>query len=109
MMSDSLVNGLPKRSRPARGPYPGHVADTSSPMFVRRERVLAFMVAAVIGLSIVAFIAALIAKTAGVDFSTGVWPTVLVLPLVGLPIGVILIIALLVVSSIRRVRESRDA
>lgn len=76
----------------------------------RGERILAFMVASAIGLSILAFIAVIVGTAAGVtDFGVGVWPVVIVLPTVGLPIGLLLIIALIVISGIRRGREARDA
>ena len=76
----------------------------------RAERVLAFMVAASIGLSIVAFLAIIIATAAGVtNFGEGIWPVIIVLPLVGLPIGLGFMIALFIVSAIRRGRESKDA
>lgn len=76
----------------------------------RAERVLAFMVAAVIGLSILAFITIIIATVAGVtDFSVGIWPLIVTLPLVGLPIGLVFMIVLFIVSAIRRGRESKDA
>jgi uncharacterized membrane protein len=77
----------------------------------RIERVLAYMVAAVVGLSILAFVAVLIGTSAGVGnndgFSHGVWPFVLTLPLLGLPVGFVLLIALLVISAVRRSREAR--
>jgi uncharacterized membrane protein len=69
------------------------------------------MVAAVVGLSILAFIAVLIGTSAGVGnndgFSQGIWPFVLTLPLFGLPVGFVLLIALLVTSAVRRSREAR--
>jgi ABC-type polysaccharide/polyol phosphate export permease len=71
----------------------------------RGERVLAAMVATVLGLSVVAILISLVVSgTGGTP-----WPIVLVLPLVGLPIGFLFMIALLLVSVIRRTRESRDA
>jgi hypothetical protein len=69
------------------------------------------MVAAVVGLSILAFVAVLIGTSAGVGnndgFSQGIWPIVLTLPLFGLPIGFVLVIALLGTSAVRRSREAR--
>ncbi|WP_394552789.1 hypothetical protein ACDF64_00240 [Agromyces sp. MMS24-JH15] len=77
----------------------------------RAERVLAYMVAAIVGLSILAFLAIMIATLAGVGaddgFSQGVWPIILVLPLIGLPIGFVLLIVLLIVNGVRRSREGR--
>jgi len=78
----------------------------------RLERILAFMVASAIGLSIVSFLAVIIASGVGVtgeQFSQPPWPTILVLPVIGLPLGVIILIALLIVSGLRRGREARDA
>ena len=71
----------------------------------RLERILAFMVAAIIGLSVIAFFAIIIGTWTGMesdDFSAGIWPTVTLLPLFGLPLGFILIFALLIVSTRRR-------
>ena len=75
----------------------------------RTERVLAYMVASSIGLAILAIVALLIAGRARVDTSSGVWLTVLVLPPIGLVFGVAFIIALVIVSAIRRGRAARDA
>ena len=78
----------------------------------RIERVLAYMVAAIVGLSIAAFLAVMIGTLLGAGandgFSTGIWPVVLVLPLVGLPIGFLLLVTLLIINGVRRARESRQ-
>ncbi len=71
----------------------------------RLEKVLAASVAAVIGLSVAAFLAIIIGTWSGMqsdNFSQGLWPTITMLPLFGLPIGFIVIIVLLVVSTRRR-------
>lgn len=78
----------------------------------RVERILAYMVAGIIVLSLASFVAVIIATAAGLDpreFSSGIWPVVTMLPLIGLPIGFVLIITLLVVSAVRRGRAARDA
>lgn len=78
----------------------------------RLERILAYMVAAAIGLSIACFLALIIATGAGVGkdtFSQPPWPTIIVLPAIGLPLGAVVLIALLVISGIRRGRETKDA
>ena len=86
------------------------VANDTPILVHRSERVLAFMVASAIGLSIICFLAVIIATAAGVtQFGTGAWPTVLVLPSIGLPLGLLLLIALIIVSGVRRGREARDA
>ena len=76
----------------------------------RGERVLAFMIAAAIGLSILCFVVVIIATAAGLkNFGTPPWPTVIILPAIGLPIGLALMIALIIISALRRGREARDA
>jgi hypothetical protein len=63
------------------------------------------MVGATIGLSVLSFFAIIIATWSGfesADFGAGLWPTITMVPLIGLPIGFVLIIALLVVSTRRR-------
>lgn len=78
----------------------------------RVERVLAYMVAGIIVLSLASFVAVIIATASGLDprgFASGVWPVITLLPLIGLPIGFVLIITLLVVSAVRRGRAARDA
>ena len=70
------------------------------------------MVAGVVGVSILAFLAVIIGTSTGVGandgFSQGVWPFVITLPLFGLPIGFVLIIVLMVSNGVRRGREARQ-
>lgn len=80
----------------------------------RAEKVLAAMVIASIGLSILCFIAVMIGTATGAfnnpdALSGGVWPVVIVLPLVGLPIGVVLIITLIVLNGARRRRAAQQS
>jgi hypothetical protein len=71
----------------------------------RTERVLAFVLAAVTGLTIVAIVALLVARAAHVaDLGSGVWPVVAILPLVGLPAALVLAIVLIIVMNTRRRR-----
>jgi hypothetical protein len=92
--------------------YSGRVSTQGPVADHRAERILAYMVAASVGLSIIAFFAVMIGTFAGVGaddgFSQGIWPYVLVLPMIGLPIGFLLLIALLIVNGVRRSRESRQ-
>jgi hypothetical protein len=68
------------------------------------------MVASTIGLSLIAFFTMVLATATGVrDFTEGVWPIVVVLPMVGLPIGFILIIVVLVMTFVQRSRDAKDA
>lgn len=94
------------------GTYPWDVPEESFVLSHRLERVLAYMVAAVILVSLASFVALIIGTGAGLardDFATGIWPIVTMMPLIGLPIGFILIVTLLVVSAVRRGRAIKDA
>jgi ATP/ADP translocase len=76
----------------------------------RNERILAYMLASSIGLSIIGILALLIGTAAGVnDLQSGFWPVLAVLPPIGLTIGFLLFIALIVMSAIRKSRAARDA
>lgn len=67
------------------------------------------MIASAILLSVIAIIAVIAATALGFrDFGSGVWPTVFLLPSIGLPLGFILIIVLLIMSAVRRGRAARD-
>lgn len=84
--------------------------EKSTPTSVHRtERVLIFMIAAIVVLSIASFAVIFIARVTGAvtDFTTGAWPAISVLPLIGLPLAILLIIAYVVASGARRVRENR--
>jgi hypothetical protein len=79
--------------------------ENETPPPSRLEKVLAAVVAGVIGASVIAFFAIIIATWSGMqreDFGVGLWPSITLLPLFGLPIGFVLIIALLIVSTRRR-------
>lgn len=69
------------------------------------------MVASVVGLSVLAFLAVIIATALGVGqndgFSHGIWPPIFILPLYGLPLGFVLIIALMISVGVRRSRQAR--
>ena len=76
----------------------------------RIERVLAFMVVALIVLSLLCFAAIIIGTSAGVGandgFSQALWPSVFLTPYVGLPVAFLLMIALFVSNAIRRRRAA---
>lgn len=78
---------------------------------VRRiDRILAYMALGLTIVSIVCFFAVILARPLGVeDFSEGIWPLVVVLPLIALPIAFILIVVLLIVSFVRRSRANKGA
>jgi len=66
------------------------------------------MIVSTIALTIVAIIAIIIAAGTSVDTSAGVWPVITILPMIGLPAAIILIITLVASSAIRRSRAARD-
>jgi ABC-type dipeptide/oligopeptide/nickel transport system permease component len=84
---------------------PAPISDT------RRERLLAFMTMGMVGLSVVAFFAIVIGTAMGAGanngFSQGIWPTIFLLPVIALPIGILLLIVLMIVSMRRRSREAQ--
>jgi hypothetical protein len=85
------------------------MATPPKPESSRIDRVLAAMVASIIGLSLICFAALLIASAVGVkgaDFAQGIWPTVAALPLIGLPIGFVMLIILIVLNWSRRRKNS---
>jgi hypothetical protein len=83
--------------------------EPSAPSDVNRtERVLIFMIAAIVVVSVLAFFTRLVGQTMGVtDFTAGVWPALTILPLIGLPIAFAMLLAYVVASGVRRSRDSR--
>ncbi|WP_161885562.1 hypothetical protein [Marisediminicola antarctica] len=78
----------------------------------RAERVLAYMMVAVIVISIASFLAIIIGTATGMggaDFATGLWPAVFVAPFFGLPFAIVLLVTLVIVSAKRRSREAAEA
>ena len=75
----------------------------------RTERVLAVIIATIVGLTIIAIAALLIGGAVGADRKEGVWPVVATIPLIGLPIAFLLIVAFLIATTVRRRRLAQDA
>jgi hypothetical protein len=76
----------------------------------RNERIIAYMLASAIGLSVLAIIAILAGTGLGVrDFDEGIWPVIIILPSIGFPLGIILLIVLVLVSARRKSRVAKDA
>ena len=74
----------------------------------RIERVLAFMVAGIAGISLLSIIAILIATASDVNTSEGPWLPIAVFPMLGLPVALVLIVVFAVISVVRRRRIARD-
>lgn len=61
-------------------------------------------------LSVICFFAVILARPLGVtDLSGGIWPLVVVFPLIALPIAFLMIIAVLIMSFVRRARANRGS
>ena len=76
------------------------------------EKVLAYSSLAIIAFALISFFATLIAALVGVERTTlaqGFWPVVTWVGYVGLPIGFVLIVALLTITRRRRKREQRGS
>jgi hypothetical protein len=85
------------------------VAENTPVEIHRTERVLRNMAASAFGLSILGILAILIAGSARVDMTEGIWLTVKVLPAVGIILGTVFATAFLAVMITRRGRAARDA
>ena len=81
--------------------------DTAVPLN-RIERVLAFMIGSIAGLSILAIVAVFVGNLAGSTLDGGVWPFVSALPLVGLTLAFVLIVAFTIVRVTRLRRAAGD-
>ncbi|MEN9715083.1 MAG: hypothetical protein RJA35_550 [Actinomycetota bacterium] len=68
----------------------------------RVENVLAYMAAAVVGVSILTIVIFLVASLAKFALP----PVLIILPIVGLPIGFVLVITLLILSIVRKSRAN---
>ena len=82
---------------------------TPEPPVRRIDRWLAFTSITLIALAIICFVAVLIGTTAGADFSGPIWGAVSVVMRLGLPVGVFLFLALLIMNMMRRSRATRAA
>ncbi len=75
---------------------------------VRRiDRILAFMSLGLLVLSIACFLAIIIGSAAGADFSGGVWPTIGIVVYIAPVLAFLLLIAVLIMSFVRRARANR--
>lgn len=85
--------------------------ETSSPS--RLERFLAFAAVIIIALAVVAFFVTLmvgLTDSGRETLASGAWPVAVWTSYVGLPVGFVLIVALLIVNNRRRAKDnSRDA
>lgn len=73
----------------------------------RVDRILAFMSLGLLVLSVVCFFAIIIGSTAGADMRSGVWPTVGVLIYIAPPVAFACLVAVLIMSFVRRARANK--
>ncbi|MFU8946224.1 multidrug ABC transporter ATPase [Mycetocola zhadangensis] len=76
----------------------------------RLERTLAFMLLGLVLLSVVTFLAIIIGTWQGMgsaDFAGGIWPVVVMVPYIGLPLAFLLLITLMITSMVRRSRDNK--
>ncbi|ANG86233.1 hypothetical protein [Microbacterium aurantiacum] len=71
------------------------------------DRLLSFMSLGLLILSVVCFFAIMIGSSSGADMQSGVWPAVAFVPLFGLPIAFLLLLAVLIMSFVRRARANK--
>lgn len=91
-------------------PYSCHVAENNPVTVNRTQRIVAYMLVGSLVLSILAMIASLIARAVGVtDLGVGVWPAVVLLPGIGLPLSFALLLVLIIMNASARSRAARDA
>ncbi len=77
----------------------------------RLDRILAFTALGIAAASVICFFVIIIGTAVGMDrrdFGEGLWPVVAAIPYWGLPLAFVMIIALLVMSFIRKGRASRS-
>ena len=82
------------------------MAIEETPEASRSERVLATMVAVAVGLSVVSFFGVMLAGPLGYSLDSQFGYFVTAFPLVGLPLGFLLLLSLLIVNGLRRKRSS---
>ncbi|WP_345375205.1 hypothetical protein [Frondihabitans cladoniiphilus] len=91
---------------------PKQTVTRQRPEGIRRiERAVGYAAVSVVGLGFVCVIITIVAALAFdvKDHTTGIWPTITFLPILAFPIGILLIIAYLVTSVVRRSRDNKEA
>ncbi|GAB2815430.1 hypothetical protein GCM10027022_01840 [Alpinimonas psychrophila] len=82
------------------------MAIEETPEASRPERVLATMVAVAVGLSVLCFFGVMLAGPLGYSLNSQFGYFITAFPLVGLPLGFLLLLSLLIVNGLRRKRSS---
>lgn len=74
----------------------------------RIERIAAFVLAAIAGLTVLDLIVLLIGRGSGADASQGVWPIIAVLPGIGIPLLLVALVFFIVLMVLRSRRLAAD-
>lgn len=85
-------------------------APDSTPAVRAIDRFLAFGALILAAVSVACFVAIIVGTATGMDqaaFGEGAWPIVAAVPLWGLPLGFVMIIALLIMSFVRKGRAAK--
>lgn len=75
----------------------------------RIDRILAFSSVVLIGLSILCFIAIIVATAVHADFGVPIWGVIFTFINVALPVGVLLFFVLLIMNLVRRSRAAKQS
>ncbi|MGP6172254.1 multidrug ABC transporter ATPase [Microbacterium sp. A196] len=76
----------------------------------RLDRILAFTALTLAALSVICFFAIIIGSATGMSqesFTEGLWPVVVAIPPYGLPLAFVMILALLIMSFVRKGRAAK--
>lgn len=76
----------------------------------RLDRILAFTALTLAALSVICFFAIIIGSATGMSqesFNGGLWPIVVAIPPYGLPLAFVMILALLIMSFVRKGRAAK--
>jgi hypothetical protein len=74
----------------------------------RTERIAAFVLAAIAGLTVVALIVLLVGRATGAHIDQGIWPVIAVLPGIGIPLTLVVLIVFIVLMVLRSRRLAAD-
>lgn len=84
--------------------------DDGAPAIRRIDRFLAYTALGLAAASIVCFFSIIVGTATGMDqdaFGEGAWPVVAALPMYGLPLAFLMIVALLIMSFVRKGRAGK--
>ena len=75
----------------------------------RIDRILAFMSMGLLLLSVICFFAIIIGSSSGANMGTGVWPAIGLLVYIAPPVAFVCLVAVLIMSFVRRARANKGS